>query len=134
MQTHPGSASRLVPTDNGRPAEASRVHAPCSRNAHAQTHTHVVWALQVRAASGRKPGKWRSREASGWCSSLYCGGSSSVRMLKQTPPDSSSHLTVSGPNLQTVHKPRSLCLSKSSLLPAWLRSQVIILLRAGPCH
>ena len=61
-------------------------------------------------------------------------GSSSVRMLKQTLPHSTAHVTVSGPSLQTPSEPLSLCTSKSVPLPTWPPSQVTILLSAGPCH
>ena len=53
-------------------------------------------------------------------------------MLKQTVPHSSGHVPVSGPSLQTPGEPRSLCTSKTALLPTWPCSQVSILLSAGP--
>ena len=53
-------------------------------------------------------------------------------MLKQTMPHSSGHVPVSGPSLQTPSEPRSLCTSKTALLPTWPCSQVSILLSAGP--
>ena len=53
-------------------------------------------------------------------------------MLKQTVPHSSGHVPVSGPSLQTPGEPRSLCTSKTALLPTWPCSQGSILLSAGP--
>ena len=55
------------------------------------THSRVLGPLSQALPQTRKPGKWLSHEASRWRSTLWCGGSSSVRMLKQTPPNSSVH-------------------------------------------
>lgn len=67
--------------------------------------------------------------ASGWHSTLCLW----EQLLSAHAP-SLRVLTVSTPSLQTPREPRSLCTSKSALLPAWHRSQVSILLSAGPCH
>ena len=95
-----------------------------------------TWSVPSKSALPRtqKPGKRISREVSGCRSTLYCGGTSLVRMLKHTPPHSPGHVTVSTPNLQTPSEPWYLCPSKTVLLPTLCRSQVTIMLSAGPCH
>ena len=62
------------------------------------------------------------------------GRRSFMRMVKQTLPHSAVHVTVSCPSLQTPSEPWSLCTSKSVPLPTWPRSQLTILMSAGPCH
>ena len=56
------------------------------------THSRVLGPLSQALPQTRKPGKWLSHEASRWRSTLWCGGSSSVRMLKQTLSHSSGHV------------------------------------------